>query len=405
MFSLYKKIVATQFEIEPVAGYPWDKLDFSVRDTDWVVIDRITTGDSAWAGRQLVKSRVIQIDLASTVLNYGQGIFEGVKVERDAQGNIIIFRLRDNAERMIKGAGRLCCEPYPIDQFIDAIKLAVRANARWVPPHGMGSLYIRPMLFGSGEKLGVAPAPAYTFAVWTSPVGLYWGTGGVKPIAILVTHDYHRATPGGVGGVKAIDNYAPSMEPAKKAKAREAAPGVKYNEVLYLDVTNTYAEEVGAMNIFAVKDGIIYTPELSGTILPGITRDSVIKLAREMGYKVIEGKIPIDFIMTADEFFGTGTAAVVSPVGILTNKQLFSPRVPYFINKIITTIVRTLLPKKWYEKLLKEFTTVFSNNEIGPITARLLKALTGIKEGRDTDPYDWVEVVVRARKKEEKKQD
>ena len=241
MFSIYKKTVATRFEIEPVKGYDWANLDFSVRDTDWVVVDTINVDDSAWAGRQLIRSRVIPIDLGCTALNYGQGVFEGVKVERDAQGNIIIFRLRDNAKRMFDGAVRSCMEPYPIDDFIEAIKQVVRANARWVPPHGMGSLYIRPMLFGSGKKLGVAPAPAYTFAVWVSPVGLYWGTGGVKPIAILVTHDYHRAVPGGVGGIKAEGNYMPSMEPAKKAKAREAAPGVKYNEVLYLDVTNTYA--------------------------------------------------------------------------------------------------------------------------------------------------------------------
>ena len=182
----------------------------------------------------------------------------------------------------------------------------VHENSRWIPPMGKGALYIRPLLMGSGAILGVAPAPEYTFLVYVSPVGPYF-KGGLKPISLKISDNFHRAAPGGSGGVKAIGNYAPGMVPSKDAKSEGFA------EIIYLDaVHHRYVEEVGAANFFCVKDGIISTPELTGTILPGVTRESVIEIAKDMGYEVREEKIDVDYALSADECFCAGTAAVIS---------------------------------------------------------------------------------------------
>jgi branched-chain amino acid aminotransferase len=180
---------------------------------------------------------------------------------------------------------------------------------------GKGAMYVRPLLMGSGPILGVAPAPFYRFLVYVTPVGPYF-KGGVKAIDLLISDVHHRAAPGGSGGVKAIGNYAPGMKPSKDAKAKG------YAEIIYLDAqTHSCIEEVGAANFFCVKDGVLYTPELTGTILPGITRNSIIQLARHAGIEVHETRVTAEFAMSADEAFCCGTAAVISPIGSITQGE------------------------------------------------------------------------------------
>ena len=204
---------------------------------------------------------------------------------------------------------------------------------------------------GSGPVLGVAPAPSYTFLIYVTPVGPYF-KGGMNAINLLISEHHHRAAPGGSGGVKAIGNYAPGMKPSKEAKAQG------YAEVIYLDAeTHTDIEEVGAANFFCVKDKVLYTPELTGTILPGITRDSIIQLARHLGYEVVEGKIAADFAMRADEAFWCGTAAVISPIGSITHGE----------------------DKK-----------VYGDGAPGSITVQLYDALTGIQNETEEDIFGWL---------------
>tara|TARA_B100000405_G_scaffold21165_1_gene15937 strand:- start:168 stop:842 length:675 start_codon:yes stop_codon:yes gene_type:complete len=220
---------------------------------------------------------------------------------------------------------------------------------------GKGALYVRPLLNGSGPVLGVAPAPEYTFMVYVTPVGPYF-KGGMSCIKLLISDEHHRAAPGGSGGVKAIGNYAPGMMPSKMAKA------AGYAEVIYLDAEeHKYVEEVGAANFFCLKDGVLYTPELTGTILPGITRDSIIQLARHMGYKVVETKVEAEFAMSAEEAFCCGTAAVISPIGSIT-----------FGDK----------------------TATYADGATpGDLTLKLYDALTSIQNEVDEDIFGWVHPV------------
>ncbi|ERN17244.1 hypothetical protein AMTR_s00044p00196850, partial [Amborella trichopoda] len=240
------------------------------------------------------------------------GLFEGLKAYRKKDGDVVLFRPEENGLRMQRGAERMCMPSPSVEQFVDAVKETVWANRRWVPPFGKGSLYIRPLLFGSGPILGLAPAPEYTFLVYVSPVGNYFKEG-LAPINLIVETEYHRATPGGTGGIKTIGNYAAVLKAQTNAKLKG------YNEVLYLDaIHKKYLEEVSGCNIFVVKGNVISTPPIEGTILPGITRKSVIEIARNEGYQVEERRIPVEEVFDADEVFGTGCAVVVSPVGSVT---------------------------------------------------------------------------------------
>ncbi|KAH9755925.1 Branched-chain-amino-acid aminotransferase 2 [Citrus sinensis] len=241
-----------------------------------------------------------------------QGLFEGMKAYRKEDGQLVLFRPDQNAIRLQTGAERMCMPSPSIDQFIDAVKQTALANKRWVPPPGKGSLYIRPLLVGSGPILGLAPAPEYTFLVFASPVGNYFKEG-LAPLNLYVEDEFHRATPGGAGGVKAISNYAPVLKAISRAKNRG------FSDVLYLDSVNKKnLEEVSSCNIFILKGNIISTPATSGTILAGITRKSIIEIASDCGFQVEERAIPVDELLEADEVFCTGTAVVVAPVGSIT---------------------------------------------------------------------------------------
>lgn len=288
---------------------------------------------------------------AAGVLNYGQGLFEGMKAQRTDSGEIVIFRPSANAARLQSGAKRLGMKEVPEALFVSAVEQLVSANARWVPPSGRGALYIRPVLWGTGAILGVQAAPEFTFLLYCCPVGPYF-KGGLSPISLKVTQDFHRAAPGGIGGVKAIGNYCQGLAPAKVAKAEGFA------EVLYLDaVENRYIEEVGAANFFCVKAGVLYTPALSGSILPGVTRMSIMDIARDLGHEVRECKLDINFALEADEAFCSGTAAVLTPIGKIQHGAK---------------------------------TGTFCNGEVGAVTRKLYDSLLGIQTGKLPDKHKWV---------------
>ncbi|XP_012492026.1 branched-chain amino acid aminotransferase 2, chloroplastic isoform X1 [Gossypium raimondii] len=309
-------------EASELADIEWDNLGFGLLPTDYMYMMKCSQGGNFSKG-ELQRFGNIELNPSAGVLNYGQGLFEGLKAYRKEDGNILLFRPEENALRMRQGAERMCMPAPTVDQFVEAVKETVLANKRWVPPPGKGSLYIRPLLMGSGAVLGLAPAPEYTFLIYVSPVGNYFKEG-VAPINLIVEHELHRATPGGTGGVKTIGNYAAVL------KAQSAAKAKGYSDVLYLDcVHKKYLEEVSSCNIFVVKGNVISTPAIKGTILPGITRKSIIDVARSQGFQVEERFVPVDELLDADEVFCTGTAVVVSPVGSITYK---GKRVPYGVD-------------------------------------------------------------------------
>lgn len=353
-----EKAVVARLQDVDAEPMKWDGLTFQLTPTDAMATQVINNGGE-WSPLDLYPYGNISISPGAGALNYGQGNFEGMKAFWTAKGRVVLFRPEENARRMIEGAKRLGLTPVPEEIYLDAVERVVRANMRWIPPMGKGALYIRPLLLGSGPIVGVAPAPENRFTVFVTPVGPYF-KGGLTAINLLVAEDNHRAASGGSGGVKAIGNYAPGMIPAKHAKAEG------YAEVIYLDAkTHSLVEEVGAANFFYLdSSGVLHTPELSGTILPGITRKSVIQLARDSGITVHERKIGIEEIMMAGngaEAFCTGTAAVISPIGGITRGD------------------RTI---------------TFNNGDVGSITLRLYQALTAIQEERAQDKFGWVHPLV-----------
>ncbi|XP_062226415.1 branched-chain-amino-acid aminotransferase 5, chloroplastic-like isoform X2 [Phragmites australis] len=310
------------------------------------------SSDGVFEKGELVPYGPIELNPAAAVLNYGQGLLEGLRAHRKEDGSILLFRPDENAFRMRRGADRLCMPAPSVEQFIEAVKLAVLANKRWVPPAGKGSLYIRPLLIGSGAILGVAPAPQYTFVVFVCPVGHYF-KDGLSPISLLAEEEYHRAAPGGTGDIKAIGNYASVVSAQRRAKEKG------HSDVLYLDpVHKKFVEEVSSCNVFMVKDNVISTPLLTGTILPGVTRKSVIEIAQNLGFQVEERHITIDELLGADEVFCTGTAVVLSPVGSMTYR---GRRVEYGN----------------------------SQKKVGVVSQQLYAAFTAIQKGLAEDSTGW----------------
>ncbi|CDY63741.1 BnaC05g07800D [Brassica napus] len=241
-----------------------------------------------------------------------KGLIEGMKAYRGEDGRVLLFRPELNAVRMKKGAERMCMHSPSVQQFIEGVKQTVLANRRWVPPPGKGSLYLRPLLFGSGASLGLSAASEFTFLVFGSPVQNYFKEG-TSALNLYVEEVIPRAYLGGSGGVKSISNYGPVLEVMRRAKARG------FSDVLYLDAeTKKNMEEVSASNIFLVKGNTIVTPATNGTILGGITRKSVIEIAIDLGYKVEERVVPVEELKEAEEVFCTGTATGVASVGSIT---------------------------------------------------------------------------------------
>ncbi len=291
----------------------WSNLTFSFRKTKTMYM--ATFGkDRKWDTGCFLPFGNVSMSPAAGVLNYGQGLFEGLKAQHTRDNKIVLFRPIENGRRIVDGCKRLCMPEFPPRRFVEIVKELVRKNREYIPPYGKGSLYIRPCLWGTGAILGVAPAPEYTFIAFTCPVGPYY-KGGMTPIKIEFTADFHRSAPRGTGHVKSISNYAGTMYPSKLAKSRG------YADCAYLDArSDRFIEEVGGANFFCLKGNKLSTP-VTGSILPGITRKSVMTIARDiLKLDVREREIPVAEAMAADECFCTGTAAVISPIGALTFK-------------------------------------------------------------------------------------
>ena len=331
------------------------KLGFGKYFTDHMLI--MDYKDGQWCEPEIVPYQSFNLDPSTCVLHYGQGIFEGLKAYKNADGKITMFRPYDNFKRMNRSAERLCMPTIDVDKMVEWLKELIMVDEEWIPTAPGTALYIRPTMVATDAMLGVHPGHTYRFFIILSPVGSYY-PNGLQPTKILVEKEYVRAPLGGTGEAKCMGNYAASL------LAGDIANKKGYEQVLWLDSNeHKYVEEVGAMNMFFVFDGVVKTPALVGSILPGITRDSVLQILRAEGRPVEETRISVDEIvkMNAEgklnEAFGSGTAAVISPVGVLN------------INGEDVKI---------------------NNFEMGPITSYLYDKLTGIQYGRYPDTFGWV---------------
>ena len=325
-----------------------NNLGFGNYFTDHMFMMDYTEG-KGWHDARIVPYGPIAMDPATMVLHYAQETFEGLKAYRDPQGNITLFRPEMNARRMINSNKRICMAELPEEMFVEAVEAIVKYEQDWIPTAKDTSLYIRPFMFASEAGVGVHPAKTYKFVIILSPVGNYYPEG-VNPVKIWVEDEYVRAVKGGTGFTKCGGNYAASIAAQVKAEAHG------YTQVLWLDgVHRKYVEEVGTMNVMFLIDDTIVTAPLEGSVLPGVTRDSIIHILKDWGYKVEERELSIDELMEAGrngkltEAFGTGTAAVISPVG-----QLY----------------------------YKGEEVVINNFKTGELTQKLYDTLTGIQWGR-----------------------
>ena len=336
-----------------------DSLGFGSIFTDYM-FNMDYDPQNGWHNPRIEPYSPFVMDPATMFLHYGQGVFEGLKAYRTESGQIQLFRPRENISRLNRSCRRLCIPEIDEKFALDAMKKLIELEKDWVPAAPETSLYIRPTVIAMDPFLGVRASNTYRYFIILSPVGAYYPEG-FNPIKILVTPDYVRAVRGGIGEAKTPGNYAASL------LAGEEAHKAGYTQVLWLDgVEQKYLEEVGSMNIFFVIGDEIVTPELNGSILPGITRKSVIELAKHWNEKVSERKITIDELMQAHaddslkEVFGAGTAAVISPVGHI----------------------------KYGER---EITV--NDNQTGPVAMKYYKAITNIQYGKAEDPLGWIEVV------------
>ena len=332
------------------------KLIFGTSFTDHMFIADYYAG-KGWQDARIVPYAPLQIDPAAKVLHYAQEIFEGLKAYRTADGSVQLFRPMDNIRRMNASAERLSLPQVPEDLALAGITELVRLEQDWVPSEEGTSLYIRPFLIGIDPALGVHSSHHCQYIVIVCPVGAYYPEG-LAPVKIYVEDQDVRAVKGGTGMAKTGGNYAASLRAGDRAEAKG------YTQVLWLDgVHRKYIEEVGAMNVMFKVDGKILTPDLNGSVLDGITRRSCIQLLKDWGYEVEERRISAEELFeaarkgTMEEAWGTGTAAVVSPIGELAEGD---------------------------EKV------IINNNQIGPITQKLYDELTGIQWGRTADPHGWV---------------
>ena len=347
-----EKVDAKNLKEKPSA----DNLGFGVHFTDHMFLMKWSRQDG-WHDAKICPHQNFSLDPASMVFHYGQAIFEGLKAYRGEDNQLYLFRPLDNFERMNNSAMRMCMPRLPVEKVVKSLKALVYLEKDWVPNVAGASLYIRPTMIAVDPVLGVRPSSSYYFFIILSPVGAYYAEG-CNPTKIYVSDEYSRAVKGGVGDVKTSGNYAASLcmsEIAKKAG---------YTQVLWLDACeHKYVEEVGTSNIFFKIGDQLITPPLEGSILGGLTRNSVITLAKSWGIDVVERKIAIDEVIGANkdgslkEVFGTGTAAVISPVG-----ELFYKGSSHIINEAQT----------------------------GELSARLFSELQEIQNGRREDPYKWV---------------
>ena len=334
------------------------KLGFGKIFTDYMLTMRYKNG--AWQQPQIEPYGPVAFDLATTVFHYAQGIFEGLKAFKNDKGEVRVFRPEENFKRMNRSAERMCIPQIDEKLALEGLFELLKVEKDWIPTLPGTALYIRPTIVATRVMLGVHASTEYLFFIILSPVGSYYAHG-LEPTKLLVEDFYVRSAIGGTGEAKCLGNYAASM------KAGEEAEKKGFDQVLWLDAKDKkYVEEVGSMNMFFVINGEVVTPALVGSILPGITRKSCLQVLRDKGYTVSERRISIDEVIeaskngTLDEAFGTGTAAVISPVGLIRYKDE-----DYVIN----------------------------GGKMGEVTKMLYDTITGIQYGKLEDVYGWRKII------------
>ena len=333
----------------------WNNSDFGYIKTDYNI--RCYYKDGAWGDLEVSDSEYFPMHIAATAIHYGQESFEGLKAFRGKDGKIRIFRMDENAQRMIDSAEGSLMAPFPKEKFMEAAVKAVKLNEEYIPPYDSGaSLYIRPVLFGSGAKVGVQPATEYMFILFVTPVGPYF-KGGFQTTPFVIMREFDRSAPLGMGKYKVGGNYAASLVAGKKAH------DLGYSNIFYLDAKEKkYIDECGAANFFGIKNNTYITPK-STSILPSITNKSLMVIAKEMGMKVEQRPVPVEELATFEEAGACGTAAVISPIQRIDD---------YDENK----------------------SYVFSKDgKPGPISEKLYNKLRAIQYGDEQDNYGWVTVL------------
>ncbi|MCD6534908.1 MAG: branched-chain amino acid aminotransferase [Deltaproteobacteria bacterium] len=336
-----------------------DELGFGVHFSDHMLVMDYNL-EKGWHGTRIEPYGPIQIDPSMMALHYGQAIFEGMKAFRANDGNINIFRARDHFRRFNDSARRVCIPEVDVEELFAGLEKLLEVDNQWVPSAHGTALYIRPFIFATDEFLGVRPSHTYKLMIILSPVGAYYAEG-FNPVKIMVEDKYVRAVRGGIGEIKTPGNYAASLLAAVNAQKKG------FTQVLWLDAHELkWLEEVGTMNIMVKIDGEVITPPLNGSILPGMTRDSTIKILKKWNIPITEKQISIDEVMQAadngqlQEMFGTGTAAVISPVGSIQ---------------------------------YKESNVVINNSAVGEISQKLFDEITGIQYGTKPDDNNWIDTV------------
>ena len=335
-----------------MAKIDMNNLDFSYKETPFRYVSNFKDGQ--WDEGGLTDEANIVLNECAGVFQYAQTIFEGLKAYRTKDGSIQLFRPDENAKRLQRTCDRLLMPQVPTDMFVEACKAVVRANEEYVPPYGTGgTLYLRPLLIGVGDIIGVKPAEEYIFTIFAMPVGNYF-KGGLVPTNFLIQDEYDRAAPNGTGAAKVGGNYAASLLPGKLAKSRH------FSDVIYLDPsTHTKIEEVGSANFFGITADNEFVTPLSPSILPSITKYSLLYLAEHrLGLTPIEGDVPIDNLDRFVEAGACGTAAVISPIGGIQHGD--------------------------------DFHVFYSETEVGPVTRKLYDELTGIQFGDIEAPEGWI---------------
>jgi len=333
----------------------WKELSFAYMKTDYNV--RCYYRNGAWGKLEVSTSESVDLHIAATCLHYGQEAFEGMKAYRGKDGKVRLFRWEENWLRMQRSAEGILMQAVPKEIFGEAIRKAIELNQKYIPPYGTGgSLYLRPLLIGSGAKVGVSPADEYLFLVFVTPVGPYFKEG-FKPVKMQLIRDYDRAAPLGTGHIKVGGNYAASLRAGQRAHQEGFATAI------FADAkTKTYIDEAGPANFFAIREGKYITPD-SESILPSITNMSLRELAADMGLTVERRHVAIDELSTFEEAGACGTAAVISPIGMIEDRDT---------GKIYH-----------YAK----------DGEAGPWSKKLYARLTGIQYGEVEDKFGWCEIV------------
>lgn len=341
---------------KPAAGTP---LGFGRYFTDYVFTMKYTK-EKGWHDAKIEPNEPKPFDLAMSIFHYGQGVFEGMKAFRQPDGSIAVFRPEENWARMNRSAERLCMPTFSEEVAQEGLEALIKLEEGWLPSEAGTSMYVRPVMVATRTELGVHASTEYLFYMLLSPTGSYF-EGGLSPIKLIVEEFFSRAAPGGTGDAKCLGNYGSSL------KAGELAEQKGFDQVLWLDAAEKkFVEEGGSMNIFFVMNGEVVTPALTGSILPGITRKSCLAVLRDRGYKVRERNIPIEEVAKAaeqgalEEAFGTGTAAVISPVGLIHYRG-------------------------------KDH--LVGNGKMGKVTRMLYDTVTGIQSGRLPDTYGWRKIV------------